>query len=126
SVHGLGLIAEEEEDDTMRNHFFGGNFRPSLLVPETESLPDLGQRSSLSPSTTEPSLRTPSDASQQTPAILTPSMPFYDNGFAFHPPLLLPQEAKFQAIRDDMYDELLAEYQSSEKHYPILDGSSVS
>lgn len=123
--HGLGLCVDEEEP--LQKNFLTKEFRASLLVPH-DVIPELVPTSSQSVST--PNLLTPPSDSREIPEARTP---YHDSdGYPFQSSLLLSQDGKFQALREDIYDDLLAEYQSSEKHYPFLDaaqsiaGSSLS
>ncbi|KAJ4354042.1 uncharacterized protein N0V89_005775 [Didymosphaeria variabile] len=96
-----------EEEPPLSPSLFAGNFRASLLVPNMNNVPDLEPRSAISSSTT--SVQTPSD-------YFNPQGPFGEAGrFSFTPSL------KEQIPREDMYDNLLADYEGSDKHFPLLE-----
>ncbi|KAF1851162.1 uncharacterized protein K460DRAFT_29036 [Cucurbitaria berberidis CBS 394.84] len=90
------------------------DFRTSLLVPSARSVPDLVPTSAMSISTTGTGL-------------LTPSNPFHgngftvDEGFALSPSLLVPQE--YKDTREVTYEDLLDEYDGSDRHFPMLDAT---
>lgn len=92
---------------------FTGNFRASLLVPSMSNIPELEPRSAISSSAT--SVQTPSDFAY-------PQGPFGEAGrFSFTPSLLGSAEGKEQMPREDIYDNLLADYEGSDKHFPLLE-----
>ncbi|KAL1608419.1 hypothetical protein SLS60_003361 [Paraconiothyrium brasiliense] len=96
-----------EEEPPLSPGLFAGNFRASLLVPNMNNVPELEPRSAISSSTT--SVQTPSD-------YFNPQGPFGEAGrFSFTPSL------KEQIPREDMYDNLLADYEGSDKHFPLLE-----
>jgi len=115
-----------EEDHTLRTRFFPNAFRPSLLVPSSSSVPELESRSAISTSTADTGLHTPSDYFQTT-MVAAPS-PFVEaDGFTLTPSLLVPQDFKEQSMREELYEDLLSEYESSDRHFALLDASqSVS
>jgi hypothetical protein len=89
------------------------NFRSSLLVPSTNSVPELDPTSAISTSTLGTGLpTTPSD-------IFTANHYANDTGFALSPSLLVPQE--YKDTRDVTYEDLLDEYAGSDRHFPMLD-----
>ncbi|KAF2488603.1 hypothetical protein BU16DRAFT_223513 [Lophium mytilinum] len=121
-------ITEEEVDEVLQTRFFPEAFRPSLLVPSTNSLPELDHRSALSTSTVDTGALTPSDIFS-TPPIHEARVNSYmePEGFSLTPSLLVPQDFKYQSMREEMYEDLLAEYEHFDHHYPILDtAQSVS
>jgi len=93
---------------------FSGTFRTSLLVPSTNSLPDLAPASAISASTTSTGLTTPSDSFNTNRSSL-------DEGFVLTPSLLIPQE--YKEIREATYEDLLDEYDGSDRHFPMIDAS---
>ncbi|ORX97961.1 hypothetical protein BCR34DRAFT_593334 [Clohesyomyces aquaticus] len=99
-------VAEEEQ--TMQTGLFTGNFRPSLLVPSTGNVPELAPRSAVSASTADSSVQTPSDV--------------FEHGFSLAPSVLVHSEFK-NIPREEMYDDLLAKYEGSDRHFPLIDAS---
>ncbi|EOA89128.1 uncharacterized protein SETTUDRAFT_127610 [Exserohilum turcica Et28A] len=96
-----------------RDCFPSGSFRSSLLVPRSNSVPDLDPISAISTSTLSTGLpTTPSDLYNST---------HYNNetGFVLSPSLLVPQE--YKDTRDVTYEDLLDEYAESDRHFPMLD-----
>jgi hypothetical protein len=92
---------------------FTGNFCASLQVPTMNNVPELEPRSAVSSSTT--SVQTPSD-------YFNPQGPYGEVGrFSFTPSILGSAECKEQIPREDIYDNLLADYEGSDKHFPLLD-----
>lgn len=105
-----------EDEPPLTPGLFGGNFRASLLVPNMRNVPELEPRSAVSSSTT--SVQTPSD-------YFNPQGPFGEAGrFSFTPSVLGSADGKDQIPRDDMYDNLLADYEGSDKHFPLLEPTS--
>jgi hypothetical protein len=45
------------------------------------------------------------------------------DGYSLSPSFLLPPEFKEQASREETYDDILADYESSDRHFPLLDAS---
>jgi len=114
---------ETEDDATLQTRFFPGPFRPSLLVPSTNNIPELDQ-SALSASTTDAGTLTPSDIFTSAPIDVAAATAFIDSeGYSLTPSLLLPQDFKYQAMREEMYEDLLAEYETSDCHYPLMDAA---
>jgi hypothetical protein len=97
--------------------------RPSLYVPSINSVPELESRSAVSSSTADTSVRTPSEL-----YIPTRQYSFGEaEGFSLTPSLLVPQDFKEQVSREDMYADLLADYEESDAQFPFLESSqSVS
>jgi hypothetical protein len=89
-------------------------FRTSLLVPSASSVPDLIPTSAVSMSTISTGLPTPHESFNANPFTR-------ENDFILTPSLLLPHEYKEHA--EVSYEELLNEYDSSDRHYPMLDAS---
>ncbi|EMD67475.1 hypothetical protein GGP41_007365 [Bipolaris sorokiniana] len=89
------------------------NFRSSLLVPSTNSIPELDPTSAISTSTFGTGLpTTPSD-------LYSASHYGHETGFILSPSLLVPQE--YKDTRDVTYEDLLDEYAGSDRHFPMLD-----
>ncbi|KAF2028997.1 hypothetical protein EK21DRAFT_68705 [Setomelanomma holmii] len=87
------------------------DFRASLLVPSAVRTPDLEPASATSASTMEAALKTPND-------------PFHRSsvnsmGGFIDPSLLVPQD--YKEDREHMYEDLLNDYEDSERHFPMLD-----
>ncbi|KAL5388988.1 hypothetical protein DPSP01_002692 [Paraphaeosphaeria sporulosa] len=102
-----------EDEPPLTPGLFASNFRASLLVPNMNNVPELEPRSAVSSSTT--SVQTPSD-------YFNPQGPFGEAGrFSFTPSVLGSAECKDQIPREDMYDNLLADYEGSDKHFPLLE-----
>lgn len=91
-----------------------GDFRTSLLVPSTNSLPDLLPTSALSTSTTDTGRPTPLDSFSLNPFNL-------DEGFSLSPSLLIPEE--YKDTSEVTYEDLLNEYDGSDRHFPMLDAN---
>ncbi|KAF2114798.1 hypothetical protein BDV96DRAFT_85321 [Lophiotrema nucula] len=107
---------QSEDISGLHGRLFSGSFRPSLLVPSINSIPELEARSAVSASTADTGIRTPSD-------------PFsgMEVGYGLAPSPLSSQEFKDPVPREEMYDDLLADYEGSDRHYPLIDASqSVS
>lgn len=114
---------ETEDDATLQTRFFPGAFRPSLLVPSANNIPELDHRSALSASTDAGAI-TPSDIFTSAPIDITAATAFIDpEGYSLTPSLLVPQDFKYQAMREEMYEDLLAEYETSDCHYPLMDAA---
>ncbi|KAF2262065.1 hypothetical protein CC78DRAFT_326324 [Lojkania enalia] len=110
-----------EEDSTFQTRFFPGTFRPSLLVPRASSVPELEARSAVSASTAESGIQTPSDPFG---GLEHRRHPFTEaEGFTLTPSLLVPADFKEQMSREAMYDDLIADYESSDRHFPLIDAS---
>ncbi|KAL5396988.1 hypothetical protein PMIN02_002661 [Paraphaeosphaeria minitans] len=102
-----------EDEPPLTPGLFAGNFRASLLVPNMNNVPELEPRSAVSSSTT--SVQTPSD-------YFNPQGLFGEAGrFSFTPSVLGSAECKDQIPREDIYDNLLADYEGSDKHFPLLE-----
>ncbi|KAF2446402.1 hypothetical protein P171DRAFT_442783 [Karstenula rhodostoma CBS 690.94] len=102
-----------EDEPPLTPGLFAGNFRASLLVPTMHNVPELEPRSAVSSSTT--SVQTPSD-------YFNPQGPFGEAGrFSFAPSILGSAECKEQIPREDMYDNLVADYEGCDKHFPLLE-----
>lgn len=120
---------EDEQDDgcgteeKLNSGFMPNMLRPSLMVPSKSSLPDLDYRSAISTSTN--SLLTPID----TYATNNPkerSAAVYQMGEdqgAYTPSLLVPQDFKEQVAKEEMYEDLLNDYES-DRHYPLMHARS--
>jgi hypothetical protein len=108
-------IPEQDEDEVLRIRFFPGVFRPSLLVPSANSLPELDHKST----------STSADTGALTPSDIFSSPPVHTymepEGFSLTPSLLVPQDFKYQSMREETYEDILADYEHSDRHYPILD-----
>jgi hypothetical protein len=98
--------------------FFTGSFRPSLLVPSANSIPELESRSTMSASTADTGIQTPSDffnpMDHRQPQL---------NDDEFNPALLVPPEFKDNISREEMYDDILDDYAGSDRHFPLLENS---
>ncbi|KAF2463715.1 uncharacterized protein BDR25DRAFT_106650 [Lindgomyces ingoldianus] len=109
-----------EDEPTIQTRFFPSAFRPSLLVPTATNVPDLESRSAVSASTADTSVQTPSDFFSimgHRPSPFTEA-----EGFSLTPSLLIPQEYK-DVSREEIYDDLLAEYEGSDRHFPLIDAN---
>jgi hypothetical protein len=96
-----------------RERFASDNFRSSLLVPNTGSVPELVPTSAISTSTISTGL-------PPTPSGFFHANHFSgDNGFVLSPSLLVPQE--YKDTREVTYEDLLDEYAASDRHFPMLD-----
>ncbi|KAH9859984.1 hypothetical protein IAQ61_011768 [Plenodomus lingam] len=93
---------------------FSGSFRTSLLVPSTNSLPDLAPASAMSASTTSTGLPTPCNS-------FSANRFGADEGFVLTPSLLIPEE--YKDAGEVTYEDLLDEYNGSDRHFPLLDAS---
>ncbi|KAI8940685.1 hypothetical protein NX059_001954 [Plenodomus lindquistii] len=112
-----GLLNMESEDSSREapsSEIFSGSFRTSLLVPSTTSLPDLAPASTISASTTSTGVPTPCD--QIGIHAFGP-----DEGFVLTPSLLIPQE--YKDTEEVTYEDLLDEYNGSDRHFPMIDAS---
>ncbi|KAK8169891.1 hypothetical protein IWX90DRAFT_192170 [Phyllosticta citrichinensis] len=132
-------VEEEPEEDNEETIQSLGNFRPSLVVPSTTSIPDLDYPSAISASTN--SLLTPDSytasnyaASTNGARNNTSTQPASDDRQEpYNPNLLVPQELKEQASKESMFDEMLDSYaqrggpdddSASDRHYPLLSNNS--
>ncbi|RYN75998.1 hypothetical protein AA0117_g6162 [Alternaria alternata] len=113
--------AEQANNDSSRitsadrERFASDNFRSSLLVPSTGSVPELVPASAISTSTMGTGL-------PPTPSGFFNANRFSgDTGFILSPSLLVPQEYKDN--REVTYEDLLDEYAGSDRHFPMLDAS---
>lgn len=96
-----------------RERFASDNFRSSLLVPSTSSVPELVPTSAISTSTLSTGL-------PPTPSGFFHANRFSgDTGFMLSPSLLVPQE--YKDTREVTYEDLLDEYAASDRHFPMLD-----
>jgi hypothetical protein len=94
------------------------NAFPPLLVPSPSSVPELESRSAIS-AFTDNGARTPSDFFNPM-GIRKESLA---EGFSLTPSLLVPADFKEQVSREDMYDDILADYEDSDRHFSLLDAS---
>lgn len=99
--------------DRPQPQFEPNDFRTSLLVPSVSNLPDLVPTSAISTSTSSTGLTTPADT-------FSTSRFNADEGFVLSPSLLVPQEYKETEVS---YEDLLQEYEGSDRHFPMLDAS---
>lgn len=99
-------LTTSDEEPTVQTRFFASSFRPSLLVPSPTSVPELESRSAVSASTADTGARTPLEFFNP----LTPS-------------LLDAPEFKENPSREQMYEDILADYEASDRHYPLIDAS---
>ncbi|CAG5183571.1 uncharacterized protein ALTATR162_LOCUS10647 [Alternaria atra] len=113
--------AEQANNDNLRitpadrERFASDNFRSSLLVPSTGSVPELVPTSAISTSTMGTGL-------PPTPSGFFNANRFSgDTGFILSPSLLVPQE--YKDTREVTYEDLLDEYAGSDRHFPMLDAS---
>jgi hypothetical protein len=107
------------EEPALHTNFSPGTLRPSLLVPSVTSVPELESRSAISASTADTNVQTPSDLcipSRQYPLIEA-------DGLALTPSLLVPQDFKEQVSNEDMYADLLMDYEESDSQFPFLDAT---
>lgn len=119
--HGTQTSFTSSEDAAFQTRIFPGAFPPSLLVPSPGSVPELESRSAISASTIDTGVQTPSDLFDP---LASRSGPFTESeGFSLTPSLLVPQDFKDEVSREDMYDDLLADYQDSDRHFPLLEAS---
>ncbi|KAF2866557.1 hypothetical protein BDV95DRAFT_202960 [Massariosphaeria phaeospora] len=111
-----------EEDPALRTRFFSGAFRPALLVPSASSVPELDPRSAISASTVDTSgVHTPCEFFNPLSQHRTQFSEA--EGFNLSPSLLIPSDFKEQVSRDGMYDDLLADYEGSYRHFPLVEAS---
>ncbi|KAK8221026.1 hypothetical protein IWZ01DRAFT_27668 [Phyllosticta capitalensis] len=131
-------VEEEPEEDNEETIQSLGNFRPSLVVPSTTSIPDLDYPSAISASTN--SLLTPVDsyaastyAASTNSARNNTSTPASDRQEPYNPNLLVPHELKEQVSKESIFDEMLDSYaqrggpdddSASDRHYPLLSNSN--
>jgi hypothetical protein len=91
---------------------------PPLLVPSPSSVPELESRSAVSTST---------DNGARTPSDFFNPMGFRKEslaeGFSLTPSLLVPADFKEQVAHEEAYDDILADYEDSDRHFPLLDAS---
>lgn len=106
--------SERTIETTTEDQFFSTSFRTSLLVPSTSSLPELIPTSAVSASTTSTGLPTPCET-------FNTDRFHADESFALTPSLLIPQEYKDH--HEVTYEDLLDEYDGSDRHFPMLDTS---
>ncbi|KAF2176275.1 hypothetical protein K469DRAFT_607634 [Zopfia rhizophila CBS 207.26] len=115
---------ESEDESALQTRFFPGAFRPSLLVPSPNAVPELESRSAISASTADTGLQTPSDFFSSASGRSYAPAPYTEaDGFSLTPSLLVPPDFKEQVSREEMYDDLLADYEGSDRHFPLLDAS---
>jgi hypothetical protein len=108
---------EAEANTAPQTSFFDRVQHPSLYFPSESSVPELESRSAVSSSTAETSIKTPSDLYMSSR-----QYPFVDSeGLALTPSLLVPQDFKEEVSREDMYADLLADYEESDAQYPFLE-----
>ncbi|KAF1971838.1 hypothetical protein BU23DRAFT_173853 [Bimuria novae-zelandiae CBS 107.79] len=108
-----------DEESAASPSFFNANFHSSLLLPIASNVPELEPRSAISSSTTDTQVHTPSDYFNHhgfPHAALTEA-----NRFSFAPSLIGSQDYKEQVHREEMYDNLLADYEGLDKHFPLLE-----
>lgn len=105
------------EEPASSPELYAGAFRPSLLVPSTINVPELEMRSAVSTSTADTGVHTPSDFFSHLVSQRNPFSEVDDYG------LLDSQEYKDHVSREEMYEDILADYEGSEKHFPLLDAS---
>lgn len=111
---------DSEEGPAFRAGFYADTDRPLLQLPSINSVPELEARSAISTSTAETSVHTPSE-------LYIPQNQYSFDGFSLTPSLLVPQDFKDQMSREDMYTDLLADYEEGEDRFPFLEASqSVS
>ncbi|KAF2087592.1 hypothetical protein K490DRAFT_65423 [Saccharata proteae CBS 121410] len=96
-----------------------------LTVPAPGSMPDLDYKSANSTSTT--SVLTPLDV-YATPNNRSTVVHSGDaEGFGFTPSLLCPPDYKNDVENEDlMYEDMLNDYESSDRHYPLLNSRSAN
>ncbi|CAI6333934.1 unnamed protein product [Periconia digitata] len=99
STHASSIMPEEEP---IPHDAPTGATRPSLVVPNATTVPELEMRSAVSASTID-----------TTGA----------EGFSLTPSLLIPQEYKEAMSHEDDYQDLIAEYESSDRHFPLLESA---
>ncbi|KAF2795777.1 hypothetical protein K505DRAFT_359870 [Melanomma pulvis-pyrius CBS 109.77] len=109
-------MALEDEPTTLPEPFH--SVFPRLFVPSPGSVPELESRSAISAST-DNGAQTPSDFFNH----MGTRKGSLAEGFSLTPSLLVPADFKEQVAREDMYDDLLADYEGSDRHFPLLDAS---
>ncbi|KAF2637775.1 hypothetical protein P280DRAFT_96352 [Massarina eburnea CBS 473.64] len=110
--------ALEEEPATRNGH---ETQRPTLVVPSTSQVPELESRSAVSASTVDTRVQTPSDFFNP---LAPPSFAATEaEGFSLTPSLLVPQDFKEELSREDIYNDILADYEGSDRHFPLLESS---
>ncbi|KAF2004442.1 hypothetical protein P154DRAFT_43799 [Amniculicola lignicola CBS 123094] len=107
----------QNEPDRQSN-YYSGPFRPSLLVPSSSMVPEL--ESAVSASTADTGVRTPSEIfsvmGHQSTRFSGPE------NFTIPTPLLSSPDMK-EMPQEQMYDDLLADYEGSDRHFPLLDAT---
>ncbi|KAF2824047.1 hypothetical protein CC86DRAFT_297603 [Ophiobolus disseminans] len=88
------------------------DFRASLLVPSPVGVPELEPTSAASASTLDTGLTTPCDPFNNTSASAA-------GGFLLNPSLLVPRDYKEDL--EHTYEDLLDEYNDSERHFHLVD-----
>ncbi|KAF9631818.1 putative pak-box p21-rho-binding protein [Lasiodiplodia theobromae] len=125
------VLEEEDEDERsgvcgteekLQEGFIPNSILPSLTAPSKSSLPDLDYRSGVSTSTN--SLLTPVDtyAANSLKDRSNVAYPNPDHD-AYTPSLLVPQDFKDQVAKEDMYEDMLNDYES-DRHYPLVHARS--
>lgn len=110
---GVQASASHTRGDSATHDAFGSSsFRTSLLVPSSNSLPDLVPTSAVSASTTSTGLPTPCDSL---------NVNHFDGqeGFILDPSLLIPHD--YKDAQEVTYEDILEDYESSDRHFPMLD-----
>ncbi|KAF1957585.1 hypothetical protein CC80DRAFT_47780 [Byssothecium circinans] len=93
--------------------------RPTLVVPSVSHLPELESRSASTIDTR--GAQTPSDYFNPVAPSLYPSNEA--EGFSLNPSLLVPADFKEELSRDEMYEDLLADYDGSDRHFHLLEST---
>lgn len=114
---GAGCTTEEK----LNSGFMPNSFRPSLVVPSKSSIPDLDYRSAVSTSTN--SLLTPVDPYVSSNPKERSTTDYQLGDDSYTPSLLVPQDFKEQVSKEEMYDDLLNDYES-DRHYPLVHARS--
>ncbi|KAH7051350.1 hypothetical protein B0J12DRAFT_699403 [Macrophomina phaseolina] len=115
--HGEGFGTEEK----LNSGFMPNTLRPSLAVPNKSSIPDLDYRSAISTSTN--SLLTPDDTYASHNQKEQAAAMYQMGEDAYTPSLLVPQDFKEQVAKEEMYEDLLNDYES-DRHYPLMHARS--
>jgi hypothetical protein len=118
--HRTNAASVSEDETSLHAGLLTKGFRPSLLVPCPSSLPELESRSAISASTADTGIQTPSDFFT---SLQPPQAPYVESeGLVLTPSLLIPPEYKeTETARDEMYNDIIADYEGSDRHFPILD-----
>ncbi|KKY20491.1 putative pak-box p21-rho-binding protein [Diplodia seriata] len=124
------VLEEEDEDERsgvcgteekLQQGFMPNTTLPSLTVPSKISLPDLDYRSGVSTSTN--SLLTPNDTYAANNSKERSNAAYPIDPDSYTPSLLVPQDFKDQVAKEDMYEDMLNDF-DSDRHYPLVHARS--